>query len=332
MNDNDLQAIRDFVAKPHSDTGWVVFAQTAVPALLAEVDALAAELRKVRSDYDYDVYAAKKYAAEDRTIAADELRKANAERDALAAEVAALRAQEWRELAEAATPGPWSPVTRISGLGVETFDSLRVCHVGESTDEYMHDATFIAASRTAVPALLAEVDALAAQRDNAYRLLEGLTPGGSEFYNSPQNCAQFAQSRMSSVTQIAKERNELRAERDALRRELEETRCVRKDRFVELGEFTAMRAERDALAAEVATLRAQLATVQDYANYYYNFDGWEPVMLFNEWYTAQQQEAAYYAALDAQQQREHAEPQPVAGDVDDDGGYCGPTCGSRGNW
>ena len=44
------------------------------------------------------------------------------------------------------------------------------------------------------------------------------------------------------------------------------------------------------------------------------------------------QKAAYYAALVAQQQREHAEPQPVAGDVDDDGGYCGPTCGSRGNW
>ena len=51
------------------------------------------------------------------------------------------------------------------------------------------------------------------------------------------------------------------------------------------------------------------------------------------------QEAAYYAALDAQQQREALSDAmwaalitPDAGDVDDDGGYCGPTCGKYGNW
>ena len=49
MSDNDLQAIRDFAAQPHSDTGWVVFAQTAVPALLAERDALAAEVATLRA-------------------------------------------------------------------------------------------------------------------------------------------------------------------------------------------------------------------------------------------------------------------------------------------
>ena len=57
MNDNDLQAIRDFVAQPHSDTGWVVFAQTAVPALLAERDALAAEVRTLRAQLDAVPYA-----------------------------------------------------------------------------------------------------------------------------------------------------------------------------------------------------------------------------------------------------------------------------------
>jgi hypothetical protein len=49
-----------------------------------------------------------------------------------------------------------------------------------------------------VPALLAEVAALTAERDEARRLLEGLTPGGSEFYANPQRCAEWARQRNSN--------------------------------------------------------------------------------------------------------------------------------------
>jgi len=40
------------------------------------------------------------------------------------------------------------------------------------------------------------------------------------------------------------------------------------------------------LERENAELRARLDAVPDYATYYYNFDGWEPVKSFDEWYTA----------------------------------------------
>jgi hypothetical protein len=56
-------------------------------------------------------------------------------------------------------------------------------------------------------------------------LLEGLTPGGSEFYNSPERCAEWAMDRMRSVAKVAKERNELRKERDALAAELATVRA-----------------------------------------------------------------------------------------------------------
>jgi len=46
----------------------------------------------------------------------------------------------------------------------------------------------------------------------------------------------------------------------------------------------ALDAERQ--TQRVMELEAQLAAVPDYATYYYNFDGWEPVMSFDEWYAA----------------------------------------------
>jgi hypothetical protein len=54
------------------------------------------------------------------------------------------------------------------------------------------------------------------ERDAAYRLLESLTPGGSEFYESPKNCAEFAKRQMSSWVPVARERNELRAKWSAV--------------------------------------------------------------------------------------------------------------------
>ena len=47
----------------------------------------------------------------------------------------------------------------------------------------------------------------------------------------------------------------------------------------------------------------------------------------------QAQEAAYYAHLEAQMKQAVVVPDPVNFvDDDDDGGYCGPTCGKYGNW
>lgn len=40
------------------------------------------------------------------------------------------------------------------------------------------------------------------------------------------------------------------------------------------------------VGCDCITPQAQLAAVPDYATYYYNFDGWEPVMSFDEWYAA----------------------------------------------
>lgn len=54
-----------------------------------------------------------------------------------------------------------------------------------------------------VEALQAEVTRLAAE-------LAALTPGGSEFHNSPDNCIQWIRERLESRAKVAKERNQLR--------------------------------------------------------------------------------------------------------------------------
>ena len=78
------------------------------------------------------------------------------------------QAQEWRELAEAATPGPWW-ITKnpeffavVASHPVEVGDTFIAVVDGELSKDSEHDAAFIAAARTAVPALLAERDDLAA--------------------------------------------------------------------------------------------------------------------------------------------------------------------------
>jgi len=48
------------------------------------------------------------------------------------------------------------------------------------------------------------------------RLLLDLTPGGSEFYGSPERCAQWAKDRMTMTGKLAAERNRLRIAADAL--------------------------------------------------------------------------------------------------------------------
>ena len=63
--------------------------------------------------------------------------------------------------------------------------------------------------------LRADLAAATQRAEVAQRLLESLTPGGSEFYDSPNNCAEWATRRMNEVAKIAKERNELRARAEA---------------------------------------------------------------------------------------------------------------------
>jgi hypothetical protein len=131
--------------------------------------------------------------------------------------------QEWARLAEAATPGEWEIRNHGSaGSAIVTGEYERVFTVARTFEH--ENAAFIAASRTAVPALLADVDRLTAERDAAYRLLEGLTPGGSEFYDSPQNCAEWAMDRMRNVMEQVKARKAAEAERDELAGQLAEDR------------------------------------------------------------------------------------------------------------
>ncbi len=72
--------------------------------------------------------------------------------------------QEWRELAAAATPGEWTYIETASKWRIESDEN------GLIVDAFAMDtadARFIAAARAAVPALLADVDALTAERDAA---------------------------------------------------------------------------------------------------------------------------------------------------------------------
>ena len=67
-----------------------------------------------------------------------------------------------------------------------------------------------------LPALLAELEAVTAERDEARRLLEGLTPGGSEFYDRPERCAQYADDEASRRNRMLVEaKAALAAEREA---------------------------------------------------------------------------------------------------------------------
>lgn len=71
--------------------------------------------------------------------------------------------QEWRELAEALVPGEWNvrPDTHLVVRGPWIVVSVSLSDAAET----QATAAFIAAAREAVPQLLADVDALQAERD-----------------------------------------------------------------------------------------------------------------------------------------------------------------------
>jgi|SRR5690625_2284593 len=95
------------------------------------------------------------------------------------------RIAELRALADAATSGPWRvrwfPVDTVTGEGgdyvVEAGDISG--HAEELICYGDWDGDFIAAARTAVPELLAEVERLTTSLDRARKLADGLGQGGS---------------------------------------------------------------------------------------------------------------------------------------------------------
>lgn len=75
---------------------------------------------------------------------------------------------EWRALADKATPGPWDtymvPGTRSEEAYVAVEASETEVRIARYEGGHF-DGAFIAAARTAVPALLADVERLTAERD-----------------------------------------------------------------------------------------------------------------------------------------------------------------------
>lgn len=82
--------------------------------------------------------------------------------------MAELDYDELQRLADAATPGPWSWHSRqtVDGDSWAVFGTSDRALAG-NRDGWTPDAEFIAASRSAVPALLARVRELEAERDAA---------------------------------------------------------------------------------------------------------------------------------------------------------------------
>ncbi len=162
--------------------------------------------------------------------------------------------QEWRELAAAATPGEWDGTFGVVKVRGETI------FVGRLGPQAHHDAAFIAAARAAVPALLADVDALQAEAARAYQrgwddanrtaeaLHVDLTQEDADNTAARQNAWQGDKIR--ALTQ----------ERDALAAELERVRAeAAQDRRAGANKLAQADAEIDGLRAQLERVRAQVA-------------------------------------------------------------------------
>lgn len=69
-----------------------------------------------------------------------------------------------------------------------------------------------------------------AERDRVVRLVQELTPYGSEFHDAPERCVEWAKARMlgaqNAAVKAMRERREVKAERDALAVDLTELRAI----------------------------------------------------------------------------------------------------------
>ncbi len=155
-----------------------------------------------------------------------------------------------RALCEAATPGPWE----VAGnLQTKVFDEVVAphrtgnpewCEGVADCDTGEEDAEFIATARTAVPALIAEVERLTAELD---RLMEGSDPSTAV----PGQQASHAQALHAMLTKSPVDRlNMFALMRDYA---LAGSECAGRDH---VGELESVRAERDDLAAQMARVEA----------------------------------------------------------------------------
>lgn len=172
--------------------------------------------------------------------------------------------QQWRALAQAATPGEWC-VEQHSGIlhdgtpstcAVLTSDEYDMASFGDD-EQAMFDAAFIAAARTAVPALLADVDALTQERDAYARMLDAemlrRQDAESDILRLTEDDTQSAFERTAA----------LRAERDAAYRAIERMSRKQTEMHDTLqARNAALTAERDALAAAWA----QVVAISDEMN------------------------------------------------------------------
>lgn len=140
-----------------------------------------------------------------------------------------------KALCDAATPGPWEvggPYPQVSVIKVDhetydastnTADCYPVCIVTDKTTRERcsddPDAAFIAAARTAVPALLAEVDGLAKANMR-------LTEERDSWRRSYMTVADAIAPGSASTAELAGIAREARADNDALRAENERMRAA----------------------------------------------------------------------------------------------------------
>lgn len=154
----------------------------------ARIDALEAELRGVtarveaalRAQRQSDTLAREYSAMQERT-----------QRHAQDMEAAMLRWQQRAEAAEAMLAATFVSENRALDVRYEALDNERAA---DAHNEILRQ----------------DLQAATARAEAAERELESMTPGGSEYHANPARCAAWVQSRLSTMTGLAKERNELR--------------------------------------------------------------------------------------------------------------------------
>jgi hypothetical protein len=111
--------------------------------------------------------------------------------------------------ARAATQGEWQ---FIATDGKWRIEAPRVCVTAdESLPLSLWDAEFIAHANPArILSLIGEVREL-------QRLLEELTPGGSEFHDDPRRCAEHVRERLATVSRVQAENRRLREALEQIR-------------------------------------------------------------------------------------------------------------------
>ena len=92
-------------------------------------------------------------------------------------EISAAQREEWKRLADEATPGPWElcPYDRGNpkiGLAPSRWTWVNEIQIGAAGRLTIPDAQFVAASRTAVPALLRALEVVEKERDHNREVIE----------------------------------------------------------------------------------------------------------------------------------------------------------------